>query len=93
MKCRANHQRSFSKPFEKASCRSILPRFNGFPQASKIVGLIDDNDNNGEISPGDKIMYTIVVKNPNFNPNRAPIITPKLGIYTEYFVTREIDSC
>jgi uncharacterized repeat protein (TIGR01451 family) len=35
---------------------------NGF-QASKIVELVDDNDNDGEISPGDKIKYTIVISN------------------------------
>jgi uncharacterized repeat protein (TIGR01451 family) len=30
---------------------------------SKNVELVDDNDNDGEISPGDKIKYTIVVSN------------------------------
>jgi uncharacterized repeat protein (TIGR01451 family) len=39
----------------------VVP-FNGF-QASKIVELVDDKDNDGEISPGDKIKYTIVVSN------------------------------
>jgi uncharacterized repeat protein (TIGR01451 family) len=41
---------------------TLVVPFNGF-QASKIVNLVDDNDNNGEISPGDKILYTIVVSN------------------------------
>jgi uncharacterized repeat protein (TIGR01451 family) len=41
---------------------TLVVPFNGF-QASKIVELVDDKDNSGEISPGDKIMYTIVVSN------------------------------
>jgi uncharacterized repeat protein (TIGR01451 family) len=39
----------------------VVP-FSGF-QASKIVSLVDDNDNDGAISPGDKIRYTIIASN------------------------------
>jgi uncharacterized repeat protein (TIGR01451 family) len=41
---------------------TLVVPFNGF-QASKIVELIGDTDNSGNISPGDKIKYTIVVSN------------------------------
>jgi uncharacterized repeat protein (TIGR01451 family) len=40
----------------------VVP-FLGFQASSKIVELVDDNDNDGQISPGDKIKYTIVVSN------------------------------
>jgi uncharacterized repeat protein (TIGR01451 family) len=39
----------------------VVP-FTGF-QASKIVSLVDDNDNDGQIGPGDKIRYTIIASN------------------------------
>jgi uncharacterized repeat protein (TIGR01451 family) len=39
----------------------VVP-FSSF-QASKIVSLVDDNDNDGAISPGDKIRYTIIASN------------------------------
>jgi uncharacterized repeat protein (TIGR01451 family) len=41
---------------------TLVVPFNGI-QVSKQAELVDDNDNNGEISPGDKIMYTIIVSN------------------------------
>jgi uncharacterized repeat protein (TIGR01451 family) len=41
---------------------TLVVPFSGF-QASKIVELVGDNDNSGNISPGDKIKYTIVVSN------------------------------
>jgi uncharacterized repeat protein (TIGR01451 family) len=41
---------------------TLVVPFTGF-QASKIVSLVDDNDNDGQISSGDKIKYTIVASN------------------------------
>jgi uncharacterized repeat protein (TIGR01451 family) len=49
---------------------TLVVPFNGF-QASKIVALVDDNDNDGNISPGDKIKYTIVVS--NVGQNDVPV--------------------
>jgi uncharacterized repeat protein (TIGR01451 family) len=43
---------------------TLVVPFTAFQAStSKNVELVDDNDNDGEISPGDKIRYTIVVSN------------------------------
>jgi uncharacterized repeat protein (TIGR01451 family) len=41
---------------------TVVVPFTAF-QANKIAELVDDNDNSGSISPGDKIRYTILISN------------------------------
>jgi uncharacterized repeat protein (TIGR01451 family) len=41
---------------------TVVVPFTTF-QANKIVELVDDNDNSGGFSPGDKIKYTILISN------------------------------
>jgi uncharacterized repeat protein (TIGR01451 family) len=57
-------ERSGSSDESALDLGTMVVPFTGF-QASTIknVELVDDNDNYGQISPGDKIKYTIVVSN------------------------------